>query len=386
MTRDPERERERISMIMAALFPHHSHMPPERNERKLGRKKGLHGETPGESRDEIKARTAAQKIEQQEQRAKAQQRALMHAAPLNVHHMSTRQKAQTKAEAPATPRAPSPSHSSSSESSSSSSTSSSPSKRRDDEQELREVPEEQQVAPEPPLQEQQPIKEPSAFLKLAKRLSGKTPATEALTSVPVPLSKEAQEALEMPPPDIPTPRQAEAPPIAQPTEHVSGASSYASVEEPDEGVPPSSKSRRSWASITSSAGSEDEMARGSLDDLQSHDPRPASIAMAGWGQGLGTATIASSLPDEERPVLTKPLILNPDERIMDAGRLIDSTLPIRYDVSETRQGQDFSRPKDQLPAWKNRQEFIQKLDGSRLLIVRAPTGSGKTTIVSSLSC
>ena len=141
MTRDPERERERISMIMAALFPHHSHMPPEHNERKLGRKKGLQGETPKESRDEIKARTAAQKIEQQEQRAKAQQRALMHAAPLNVHHMSTRQKAQTKSEASATPRAPSPSHSSSSESSSSSSTSSSPSKRRDDEQEVRELPE-----------------------------------------------------------------------------------------------------------------------------------------------------------------------------------------------------------------------------------------------------
>ena len=35
-------------------------------------------------------------------------------------------------------------------------------------------------------------------------------------------------------------------------------------------------------------------------DLQSHDPRPASVLMAGWGQGLGTATVVSSLPDEER--------------------------------------------------------------------------------------
>ena len=122
------------------------------------------------------------------------------------------------------------------------------------------------------------------------------------------------------------------------------------------------------------------MIRGSVDDLQSHDPRPASIAMAGWGQGLGTATMASSLPDEERPILTKPLILNADERIMDAGRSIDSTLPINYDVSETSRSQDFRRPRDQLPAWNNRQEFIKKLDGSRLLIVRAPTGSGKTTI------
>ena len=39
-------------------------------------------------------------------------------------------------------------------------------------------------------------------------------------------------------------------------------------------------------------------------DLQSHDPRPASVSMAGWGQGLGTATVVTSLPDEERPILT----------------------------------------------------------------------------------
>ena len=94
-SRDPDGERERISMILAALFPHCSHMPPERTERKQGRKKGLQGETPGESRDDVKARTAAQKLEQQQQRTKARQRALEHAAPQNIHHMSTRQKAQT---------------------------------------------------------------------------------------------------------------------------------------------------------------------------------------------------------------------------------------------------------------------------------------------------
>ena len=88
MTRNPKAESERISMIIAALFPCHSHMPPERHEKKVGKKKSLQGETPGESRDEIKARTAAQKQEQQVQRAKAQQRALLHAAPSNVHHMS----------------------------------------------------------------------------------------------------------------------------------------------------------------------------------------------------------------------------------------------------------------------------------------------------------
>ena len=92
--------------------------------------------------------------------------------------------------------------------------------------------------------------------------------------------------------------------------HQSGDSSYASVEDPlDEPRtnPSSSKRRQSWASITSS-GSDEEMHARSV-DLQSHDPRPASVLMAGWGQGLGTATVVSSLPDEERTVLTKPLVL-----------------------------------------------------------------------------
>ena len=99
---------------------------------------------------------------------------------------------------------------------------------------------------------------------------------------------------------------------------------------------------------------------------------------------MGTATVASSLPDEERPVLTKPLILNPDEKVMDAGRSIDSTLPINYEVSE-QQDQEFRRPNVQHPAWKKRQEFIKKLDGSRLLIVRAPTGSGENYSIPSFS-
>ena len=81
--------------------------------------------------------------------------------------------------------------------------------------------------------------------------------------------------------------------------------------------------------MASSASDEERQAQ-SL-DLQSHDPRPPSVAMAGWGQGLGTATVISSLTDEERPVLTKPLILSPEERIMEAGRLIESTLPVQYE-------------------------------------------------------
>ena len=260
-------------MIMAALFPHHSHMPPERNERKVGKKKGLQGETPGESRDELKARTAAQKVEQQEQRVKAQQRALLHAAPSNVHHMSTRQKAA--ASVTSKPRTPSPSRSSSSESSSSSSTSSSPSKEKDDKTEEREVPEEPPKAQDPPPPMPEPAKQPSAFYKLARRLSQKT-----TVDIPAHPSKEAQEALEMPPPDM------EPLPVDPPREHESGASSYASAEEPDEADTSSSKRRRSWASLTPSAVSEDEGGHEHL-DLQSHDPRPPSVAHVRMGTGFG---------------------------------------------------------------------------------------------------
>ena len=186
----------------------------------------------------------------------------------------------------------------------------------------------------------------------------------------------------MPPPDLPRPRELEMPLVAQSREHESGASSYASAEEPEEEEVSSTRRKRNWGSITPSAASETEMGPESV-DLQSHDPRPESVAMAGWAQGLGAPT--ASIADAEQPVLTRPLILSTNEKVMEAGRLIDSTLPFKYDVNETHQDQEFGTPKQQLPAWKTRKEFIEKLDGSRLLIIRAPTGSGKTTIYPALA-
>ena len=263
-TRDPDKERERISMIIVALFPHCSHMPPERTERKQGRKKGLQGETPGESRDEIKARTAAHKLEQKEQRARAQQQALKHAAPVNVHHMSTRQKAQNKPGPSDKKRSPSPSPSSSSSSSSSTSTSSSHGKQKDDEQEIKDAPMEQINVPEPSQPEQQSAGESSMSHRPSRRLSKKTPSSEALlvmgepeqSNPPVLPFKDAQESIDMPPPEIPLSRRPELPPSDHEREHQSGSSSYASAEEPEsqETNPSSSKKRRSWASLTLSGG------------------------------------------------------------------------------------------------------------------------------------
>ena len=200
------------------------------------------------------------------------------------------------------------------------------------------------------------------------------------TSVPPP--KEAQKAREMPPPDLPRLRELDAPVVAQLVERESGASNYESAEEPEEEEVSSTKRKRHWGSITPSAASETEMGPESV-GLQSDDPRPGSVVMAGWAQGLSAPT--ASIADLEQPVLTKPLILNTSEKVMEAGRLIDSTLPFKYDVNETHQDQEFRNPKQQLPAWKKREEFIEKLDGSRLLIIRAPTGSGKTTICPALA-
>ena len=128
----------------------------------------------------------------------------------------------------------------------------------------------------------------------------KTPRLEAYAlpgSESAPSSKEMQEALDMPPPDIPSSRQLDLPPsgsILQRLEsdpvrdHQSGDSSYVSAEEPEEPQveeetkSSSSKRRKSWASLTSSASDEEMHARSV--DLQSHDPRPASVLMAGWDQ------------------------------------------------------------------------------------------------------
>ena len=266
--------------------------------------------------------------------------------------MSTRQKAQAMPEeAPEEKR--SRSSSSSHKTSSSKSSHSSPSKGKEDEQQKEDVP------PEDPPQPEQP--------KL-RRLHQKT------TVLSLQPARAAQESLEMPPPAVPAPLE---------LEHVMHE---VQEQKEDQPVSPatqasSRKKGRRWDTYTPS-GSEDETAPRSI-DLQSHDPRPESVAMAQWAQGLSAPT--ASIAETEQPVLSKPLILAPQERVMEAGQAIDSTLPFKYQVNETHQDQQSKVPREQLPAWKNREEFIEKLDGSRLLIVKAPTGSGKTTIYPALA-
>ena len=74
-----------------------------------------------------------------------------------------------------------------------------------------------------------------------------------------------------------------------------------------------------------------------------------SVAMAQWAQGLGAPT--ASTADLEQPVLTRPLVLETNEKVMEAGQLIDSTLPLKFHVNETHRDQAFKSPRYQLPAW-----------------------------------
>ena len=195
------------------------------------------------------------------------------------------------------------------------------------------VPTEQVTAPEPPPVDPKVV-QVSPLFKLAKRLSRKTsifptgqPPREVqkVEETPVQPSMEAQEASEMAPPDPPRPRETELPISSRSGEPGSGTSNYESAEEPEEEVTSLGRRKRNWASITPSAVSETEMGDESV-DLQSHDPRPESVAMAGWAQGLSVPT--ASIADFEQPVFTKPLVLDTSEKVMEAGRLIDSTLPL----------------------------------------------------------
>ena len=82
--------------------------------------------------------------------------------------------------------------------------------------------------------------------------------------------------------------------------------------------------------------------------------------MGQWAQGLGART--ASTADVEQPVLSRPLTLITSEKGMEEGQLIDSTLPIKYDVNETHQGQEFKTPRQQLPAplGLGRPQFTQR--------------------------
>ena len=214
-----------------------------------------------------------------------------------------------------------------------------------------------------------PSQQPRAPLR---RLSQKTTPQSPKTPKPAQPTKAAQESLDMPPPVVPAPFE---------FEHVSHEIQEQKDERPSSPTTPvsSGATRRRWETFTDS---EEEKAPNSV-DLQSHDPRPESVVIAGWGQGLAPA--ASVADTEQHPVLRRPLLLTAQEKITEVGQLIDSSLPFNYDVNQTHESQPFKTPRDQLPAWKDREEFIKKPDGSRLLIVKAPTGSGKTTVFPALA-
>ena len=52
---------------------------------------------------------------------------------------------------------------------------------------------------------------------------------------------------------------------------------------------------------------------------------------------------------------------------------------------EAPQEASFKKPNADIPAWKIRKQFVEKLSACKLLIIKAPTGSGKSTIFPALA-
>ena len=56
------------------------------------------------------------------------------------------------------------------------------------------------------------------------------------------------------------------------------------------------------------------------------------------------------------------------------------TYHLNPELLEAPQETSFKKPTADLPAWKIRRQFVEKLSACKLFIVKAPTGSGKSTI------
>ena len=74
--------------------------------------------------------------------------------------------------------------------------------------------------------------------------------------------------------------------------------------------------------------------------MESHDPRPESTIMAGWGAGL--TNTGASIADVEQPP-RKALPLKVQGRITDEGEKADSTLPF---IRNVNQAPEFNVPKE----------------------------------------
>ena len=61
------------------------------------------------------------------------------------------------------------------------------------------------------------------------------------------------------------------------------------------------------------------------------------------------------------------------------------TYHLNSELLEAPQEPSFKKPTADIPAWKIRKQFVEKLSACKLLIVKAPTGSGKSTIFTALA-
>ena len=131
-------------------------------------------------------------------------------------------------------------------------------------------------------------------------------------------------------------------------------------------------------------------------DLEEEDEEEEEIPQS-WEQRAGASFDMEALIDIEKEGIAEQDFAKSWARMQDINDVelekknppIDRSRVQTYRLDskllEAPQETSFKTPAADLPAWKIRQQFVEKLSACKLLIVKAPTGSGKSTIFPALA-
>ena len=131
-------------------------------------------------------------------------------------------------------------------------------------------------------------------------------------------------------------------------------------------------------------------------DLEEEDEEEEEIPQS-WEQRTGASLNMEALIELEKEGIAEEDFAKSWARMQDINDVelekknppIDrsrvQTYRLNPELLEAPQESSFKKPTADLPAWKIRKQFVEKLSACKLLIVKAPTGSGKSTIFPALA-
>ena len=131
-------------------------------------------------------------------------------------------------------------------------------------------------------------------------------------------------------------------------------------------------------------------------DLEEEDEEEEEIPQS-WEQRTGASLNMEALIELEKEGIAEEDFAKSWARMQDINDVelekknppIDrsrvQTYRLNPELLEAPQESSLKKPTADLPAWKIRKQFVDKLSACKLLIVKAPTGSGKSTIFPALA-